>query len=96
MLGVKDASSPASRTRGNIEGSDVPLPGSKVSPLPLISVFPRQLVSVGTAELQCKQKEDGSLDPLFAKVSQSGKEECKEEFMLVGRVLHQRWTGRNH
>ena len=64
-----------------------------MSPLPPGSVFPGQLVSVGTAELQCKQQEDDSLEPLFAKVNQSGKEECKEEFMLVDGVLHRRWTG---
>ena len=85
-------SSPARRTRRNTGISDVPLPGSQLSPLPPGSVFPRQLVSVGPAELQCKQQEDSSLEPLFAKVNKSGREECKEEFMLVGGVLHRWWT----
>ena len=87
-------SCPARRTRENTGGSDVTLPSSQVSPLPPGSVFPKQLVSVGPAELHCKQQEGGSLESLFAKVNQSGKEECKEEFMLVGGVLHRRWTGR--
>ena len=89
---MENTSFPARRTRGNAEGGDVPLPDSQVTLLPPGSVFPRQLVSVGPAELKCKQQEDGSLEPLFAKVNQSGKE-CKEEFMLVDGVLHRRWTG---
>ena len=75
VLEVEDASSPVRRTRGNAGGGDLPLPGSQVSPLPLGSAFPRQLMSVGSGELQCKKKEDGSLELLFAKVNQSGKAE---------------------
>ena len=90
---MEDTSFPARRTRGNAGGGDVPLPDSQVCPLPPGYAFLKQLVSVGLAELQCKQQEYGSLEPLFDKVNQSGKEECKEEFILVDGVLHRRWTG---